>query len=67
LAQTVNGIWNLLYSFETGVHSKLPSMLKSLSSQLLLAIEVPVDSAFFKPGRLHQIRHSGSLLSLLIE
>jgi alpha/beta hydrolase fold len=66
LAQTANGIWNLLYSFETAVRGKLPSMLKGFSSQLLLAIEVTVDPAFFKPGRLHQIRQGGALIPLLI-
>ncbi len=47
LFQAVNGIWDLLSSFEARIHCDFPSVVEGISRKLLFALKMSVDSAFF--------------------
>src|SRR5260370_8184772 len=51
LFQAVNGIRDLLRSFEARIHCDFPSMVEGFSRKLFLASKVPVAPAFFQPFR----------------
>src|SRR5207302_7934268 len=55
LLQTVDAVGDSLRGFETRVHRQLPRVVESLRGKLLLAFEMPVDSALFQTGGLHQV------------
>src|SRR5258707_15815467 len=49
------------------VKSFAPGVVERLRCDLLLTSKVPVDSAFFEAGRLHQIGQGGSVITPLIK
>src|ERR1700730_14473419 len=67
LLQAVNRIRDLLCSFDSRIHGDFPTVVESISSKLLLALKVSVDSALFEPCRSHQIGEGGAVTPFLIE
>jgi hypothetical protein len=46
LLETINGIRDLLCSFEARIHCNSPSVVEGVSRKLLFALKVPVDTPF---------------------
>src|ERR1700730_313608 len=67
LLQPIHGIRNLLRPFEARIHCELPSMVEGFSRKLLLALKVPVNSAFFQARGLHEVGQSSAVIPFLIE
>ncbi len=47
LYHAINRIWDLLSSVKARIHCEFPGVVESVSRELLFALKVPVDSAFF--------------------
>src|SRR5579863_9278039 len=67
LFEAIHGIRDLLRARQTRAYRQLPRIVEGFRSQLLLALEMPVDAAFLQASGLHQVRHGRALKSLLIE
>src|SRR4029077_7136337 len=67
LFETINGIRDLLCSFEARIHCNSPSVVEGVSRKLLFALKVPVDSAFFETSGSLEIGEVGAVISFLIE
>src|SRR5271155_2928381 len=52
--EAVNGIWDLLCTFEARIHCNFPSVVEGFSCKLLLALKMAVNSAFFESRRPHE-------------
>jgi hypothetical protein len=66
LFQPVNRTGDTLCSSEASIHRKFPGMVKRLSSELLFARKVTVDSTFLEPCRSHEIGEGCAVVSSLI-
>src|SRR6202162_2868487 len=50
LFETINGIRDLLCSFEARIHCNFPSVVEGVSRKLFFALKVPINPAFFETG-----------------
>src|SRR5467141_915001 len=67
LFETINGIRNLLCSFEARIHCNFPSVVEGVSRKLFFALKVPVDPAFFETSGSHEIGKRSAVVSFLIK
>src|SRR6202162_1589846 len=67
LFETINGIRDLLCSFEARVHCNLPSVVEGVSRKFFFALKVPVNPAFFQTSGSHEIGKCSAVVSFLIE
>src|SRR4029077_13627406 len=67
LFETINGIRDLLCSFEARAHCNFPGVVEGVSRKLFFALKVPVNPAFFQTSGSHEIGKCSALISFLIE
>src|ERR1700692_4873183 len=67
LFETINGIRDLLCSFEARIHRNFPSVVEGVSRKLFFALKVPVNPAFFETRSPHEVGKCSAVISFLIE
>src|SRR5438270_4411156 len=67
LFKTIDGIPDLLCSFEARVHCYFPSVFESVSRKLFFALKVSVNPSFFQTSGSHEIGECCAVISFLIE
>src|ERR1700722_14138221 len=67
LFEAVNGIRDLLSSFEARIHCNFPSVVEGVSRKLFFALKVPVNAAFFEACSSHEIGKGSALVSFLVK
>src|ERR1700675_4502120 len=67
LFETINGIRDLLCSFEARIHCNFPSVVEGVSRKLFFALKVSVNPTLFQTSGSHEIGKCSAIVSFLIE